>query len=867
MGCGLTGSNLDSCKHGNLVYLFTGQGAQYVNMGRDLYNTQPLFRDIINECAKILNEFMEIPLLDVLYPASGKASPLDQTQYTQPALFTLEYALAKLWESWGVKPQIVIGHSVGEYVAACVAGVFSLKDGLKLIAHRARLMGALHEGGGMWAVFTDEETVARALAAYADKVAIAAVNGPKLVVVSGSSNCLQKVIDDLNAKGVPSTQLNVSHAFHSPLMEPMLNEFKQIAREISFSTPTIPVISNVSGSLAGSEITDPDYWVKHVVSPVRFASGMETLFRSGYGMFLEMGPKPVLTGMGRRLQNAKDSIWMHSLNDQLVDSGQMFLSVANLYVKGVDINWQNFHSNCKQKPVDLPSYPFQRSRYWLDSPSSFNRYEKLLSQDDTSRTVQMLERSGNFTDEELQLAPGLLKALAAYSTNNEASNIKRENIYNVEWKSVVLQKLVLSSTQISCESGTNDKKVIRDSSAESKLEMNSRIDGEKWLIFSGEGESGEKLAFMLRGLGAICVLVSQGESYEKVGDDKFIIDSANPLDFKRLMNDAEVTSGLNGIIQLCGHEIDVSENVAAEIVEDESALLCMMALYTVQALDALNIGSTNFWLITQGAQYDINSISGVAQSSIWGLGKVIMREHPKFNCRLVDIDPLDSEQGLQMLRDEILSVKTDNAEPFLSFRNGVRYVARFTQVIEPVNVADRVEISSKGSYLITGGLGGIGLNVASWLVKRGAKHLVLVGRTASVESSVGKIKEFEDKGCEIVVMHADVSIKNELMEVFNKIDASMPPLAGIFHCAGIFDDRLLVNHERMIFERVFSAKVNGAWNLHLLSKEKNLQIFVLFSSIFSVLPEPGLGNYAASNSFMDALVRYRKGMGLSGIEC
>ncbi len=844
---GLIVSYEEARKAGNMAFLFTGQGAQYVNMGRELYETQPLFRDIINECGDLLNEFMETPLLDVIYPSSGKTSPLDQTQYTQPALFSLEYALAGLWASWGIKPQIVIGHSVGEFVAACVAGVFSLKDGLKLIANRARLMGALPRNGEMWALFTDEKTVAKSIAPYTDKVAIAAVNGPNITVVSGSINALQKVIDDLSAKGVSATQLSVSHAFHSPLMEPMLNEFRQIAREISFSTPVIPVISNVTGSIAGSAIADPDYWTRHVVSPVRFASGMETLFRSGYETFLEIGPKPVLTGMGRRLENPNRSLWKHSLNEGTSEWGQMLLSLGSLYVNGVDIDWQNFYRHCQQNRVELPTYPFQRQRYWLDTRLHLNRCAGLVSQGGVSETVRALERSGNFTDEELKLAPRLLKTLTEQSMSYAAVNVEEENIFSVKWKSVGIQKRIVSGDNVL-------------SSAK------NRMDGEKWIILSDKDGLGVKLASMLREHGAICTVAFHGESYEQSGSAEFTIDSTKAGDFEHLMNDAGVASGLNGIILLCGLEIVGQENdVAAETIENESALWCRVALYTIQALNSLNFKSTNIWLVTQGAQCDTKFISGVAQSTLWGLGKVIMREHPKFHCRLVDIDPLDPEQGLQMLQEEILFGESHDVEPFLSFLNGQRRSARFTRALEPANVIGRFEISSEGTYLITGGLGGIGLHVVAWLAKAGAKHLVLIGRTGSLETATGEIKGLENKGCEVVVMCADVSNKNELALAFNKIEVSMPPLMGVFHCAGIFDDRLLVNHEWEIFERVFAAKVRGAWNLHLLSQGKKLHIFALFSSLFSVLPEPGLGNYAAANSFMDSLARYRNALGLPGL--
>ena len=233
-----------------VAFLFTGQGSQYVGMGRQLYETQPTFRRSLERCAEILRPCLERPLLDVVYPTGDALSPLNETAYTQPALFALEYALAELWKSWGIEPSVVLGHSVGEYVAACVAGVFSLEDGLKLIAERGRLMQALPQDGEMVAVFADEVRVAAACCPYASEVSIAAINGPEHVVISGRGQAVQQIVAALQAAGVRTQKLQVSHAFHSPLMEPMLEEFARTARQVTYRSPQLGVISNVTGQLA-----------------------------------------------------------------------------------------------------------------------------------------------------------------------------------------------------------------------------------------------------------------------------------------------------------------------------------------------------------------------------------------------------------------------------------------------------------------------------------------------------------------------------------------------------------------------------------------------------------------------------------------
>jgi acyl transferase domain-containing protein len=360
-----------------VVFLFTGQGSQSAGMARQLYESQPTFRKTLDHCAELLQPHLEKPLLAVIYPASSDDENLiHQTAYTQPALFAIEYSLAKLWQSWGVEPSVVMGHSIGEYVAACIAGVFSLEDGLKLVAARGGLMQSLPGGGIMAAVFADEKRVQAAIAPHAKEVSIAALNGPGAVVISGTESSVGLVMEALQKDGIKSQRLNVSHAFHSPLMDSILEQFEQVAKSVHYHAPKIGVISNVSGKLiVDDSISNAGYWRAHVRQTVRFEDGIKALHKENYHLFLEIGPHPTLLGMARRCEPVQpNDIWLPSLRNGRGDWEQMLDSLAQLYVHGQDVDWDAFERDYKgqRRRLELPTYPFQREHYWLDFETTVN---------------------------------------------------------------------------------------------------------------------------------------------------------------------------------------------------------------------------------------------------------------------------------------------------------------------------------------------------------------------------------------------------------------------------------------------------------------------------------------------------------------
>lgn len=790
------------------VLLFPGQGTQRVGMAGELYERFEVVRRWIDARAELLlRPTLGFDLRDVLFPNGNEAAHaeaaerLQHTGTTQPALFVVEYALTKLLETWGVRPGAMMGHSLGEYVAACVAGVFTFEEGLRIVAARGALMESM-PAGAMLAVPLDEPS----LELDATGLQLAAVNAPTACVVSGPLDAVDAYEQALTAEGVPVTRLRTSHAFHSRMMEPARDALVAVLAGVDLRPPTIPVISNVTGSwLTAEQATDPSYWGDHLCRPVLFGPGLQTLLADAPSVLLEVGPGDALGGLARMQLPVGTPDPVATLPPRTdSDEEALLAAAARLWTLGAPVDFAPSRAGDRRR-VPLPGHPFERERYWIEGDAT----------------------------------------LAFGTTSAGDRPHGRQELDDWFWVPVWRQSPRIATA--------------------------STLDSGPWLVLRNSAGSVDGLVARLREAGAAVVTVTPGAEFAADGYDVTLRPDAQS-DFEQLFDRLVSTGSVpRRVVHASSLGTPATDLLDAAAARRTTALAFSSLLWLAQSMAARGLADGVHLTVVSSGGFAIigNDVLDPVRALVTGPLRALRLEFPQLVCRHVDVD--DSDEAAAAILDEIAS---DGPDELVAYRRGRRWLPGFEHVPVGADVGERAELRERGVYLVTGGLGGVGLSIAEHLAQRVKARLVLVGRSplppreewaerAAVGGRLGRqlaaLVRIEQLGGEVLTVAADVTDQEQVAAVREQALARYGEVNGILHAAGIAGGTMIEAQTPSTAADVLDPKLFGTLALAGAFRDVPLDFLALCSSVTAIAGGLGQADYCAANAFLDAFAHAADG--------